>query len=582
MRRICALVLLLAFAPTARAQQRPLEDRDLPRRVEARLRTLLDDSATLQFNGPTRIAAGRTIRGNVTAFGGPFTIAGTVVGDLVVVDGDLVFEPGGEVGGDVTVVAGRTRGVGSATIAGTLTVYGEGFGAGVGGSRVAGSDERGDDDWAWWWGEEDRRVRDRGYSRIVVRPGGAYNRVEGLPIQIGPLVQTDGPNPLRLTALAIVRTENGGDFDRDDLGYSLRAEQFLGGGGELSVGLAAHSIVQPIDAWSLGGLEASLSTFLLHSDPRDYYDRTGWSAFARYTPLWLPLDATLGFRSDDYGIAPVNDPYTLFGDDPWRPQPLAATGTLHSITGSVELDARDDDDFPTRGWYVRATALRGIEGSIEVPGFAGPQPIPDVIPVIGPQRFEAGGITHLLFDGRRYTRVGGDGLLAFRLVAGGTPADQSLPPQFQHVLGGAGTAPGFARLALDCGARRARVLPTVGGSFYPFYGCDRFALFQAEYIGEIDVGLDFDDEDDFEDADDWWDYAWNWDLDLDPAWAVFFDAAQGWTLRETSGTIEAVDTGMNYDIGAGLLLGDFGVYGALPLTGPDEDLRIVVRLGRRF
>lgn len=588
--RTLLLVSTLTLAPAARAQEPSIEDHDLPRRVEARLRALLDDSATRRFNGPTRIEAGRIVRGNITAFGGPFTLAGAVTGDLVVVDGDAVFEPGAEVEGDVTVVAGTARGVDSAEIAGSLTVYGEGFGAADRDGATAG---RRDGDWAWWDGDDgrpvaDRRITESGYSRIVVRPGGAYNRVEGLPIRVGPVVQTDGSNPLRLTALGVVRTENGGELDRDDIGYSLRAEQFLGGRGELSVGLGAHSVVEPIDAWSLRDLEAGLSTFVLHTDPRDYYDRTGWTAFTRYTPRGLPLDATVEFRSDDYGLAAVNDPYTLFGDDPWRLQPLAATGTLRSIAGRIVIDARDDDDFPTRGWYMGATALRGLDGSIDVPAFAGPDRVlpDDVIPVTPAQRFEAAGITHLFLEARRYQRTGHDGVLAFRVVAGGTPTDQPLPPQLQHALGGAGTAPGFDRLALDCGARRVQVTRVDGGTFYPFYGCDRFALFQAEYIGRIDIDFDFDRDDDFDDGDDWWDGAWDGDIDLDLSWVAFFDAAQGWTLRETlretAGAIEVDDTGMNYDIGAGLLFGDFGIYGALPLTGPDDDARIILRLGRRF
>jgi hypothetical protein len=44
----------------------------------------------------------------------------------------------------------------------------------------------------------------------------------------------------------------------------------------------------------------------------------------------------------------------------------------------------------------------------------------------------------------------------------------------------------------------------------------------------------------------------------------------------------ATDTETLYDVGAGIVLGDFGVYGAVPLTGDDRSLRFFVRLGARF
>ena len=62
---------------------------------------------------------------------------------------------------------------------------------------------------------------------------------------------------------------------------------------------------------------------------------------------------------------------------------------------------------------------------------------------------------------------------------------------------------------------------------------------------------------------------------------VFFDAARGWA-NDDSRLRGAADTETLYDVGAGILLGDVGIYTAVPLTGEDRSLRFFVRLGPRF
>jgi hypothetical protein len=39
---------------------------------------------------------------------------------------------------------------------------------------------------------------------------------------------------------------------------------------------------------------------------------------------------------------------------------------------------------------------------------------------------------------------------------------------------------------------------------------------------------------------------------------------------------------MLYDVGAGVILGGFGIYGAVPLDSRDRGMRFFVRLGPRF
>src|SRR5690606_3200892 len=120
---------------------------------------------------------------------------------------------------------------------------------------------------------------ERGHSDFLNATGRSDNRVAGLPTTFGPRIEAAGPNPLRVHALAIYRTEAGFTLDTERMGYYVRAEQLLGGREEARVGLTAHSLVDPIEEWHLSDLENGLSTFLFHRDFRDHYERTGVSAF---------------------------------------------------------------------------------------------------------------------------------------------------------------------------------------------------------------------------------------------------------------------------------------------------------------
>ena len=568
MRATTVMLSALAIASSATAQQRSLAAYDLPREVHRHLTRIVDDPATRRFEGASVIAADQSIGTAVVAFDGPLTVAGKIDGELVIVGGDVEFQEGASVSGDVTVIGGQATGVELAHIGGTFTTYSEGFELYHRGERILSVNtrrrrgERRDYDYERNWG----------HSSFAVRTGTNYNRVEGLPILIGPVIQTGGRNPTRVEALGILRTGSGDLFDSDRMGYQLRVEQFITSA--FRVGATARSVIDPIEDWNLTNLEASLATFVLHEDQRDYFEREGWGVYARFNPLRSPLNISAGYWDEDHTSKGVRDPWTLFGDGGWRQQPLVGEGRLRSLVGQVELDRRNNKQFPSSGVYFSGSLTHGLDGTLAVPSWGGESLTLDQAPRQLDQNFNAG-----LLDLRLYRRVGVDATLALRGVAGGSLDDnQGLPPQFQHALGGAGTLPGYRLLSADCGARSALVFRQgqSNRSYFPQYGCDRFALGSIEYRGgfDLDFGGDFD----------FWGHThedWGWNVDAKPSWMMFFNAGQGWALGD-SRELGAVDTGMLYDAGAGIVLGDLGIYAAVPLNGEKRGVNFFVRLGARF
>jgi hypothetical protein len=555
--RIAALTMcLIAAGAAAQAQDRPLARADLPRSVEARLTAIIENPSTKTIRGEYTLS--EVVAGDVVVRDGPLWLRGKIEGDLVVIDADVHFEEGSAVNGDVTIVAGESFGLENAVIGGTITTYGEGFNFFRHDEKVLSVNPR------------SRRVyrdddhRDWGRSSFAVRTGWNYNRVEGLPIQFGPIIETGGENPTRLEALGIWRTEVGGPFATERWGYSFRLEQFLGGHRDFRVGASLRSVIDPIEDWQLTKSEASLATLVLHSDYRDYFERKGWSAYAKYAPHASGWSALVEYRDEKHDAEAARDPWTLFdGDDEWRLQPLAAQGRFRSVNGSLQIDQRDDDDFPTRGFYIRGDITRGLSSTLSL--------ATNTESISYDQPFTRG-----LIDARLYRRVGNDATLSFRGVLGGSLNDQSLPPQFQHALGGAGTLPGYSLFSADCGARNRIVTRNTTDTFFAAYGCDRMAMASAEYRGGFDFHIGGPNWSDDEDEDDW-----GWDFDASPNWIVFFDAARGWAGSESK-LRGASNTGTLYDAGVGIVVGDFGVYGAFPLTGTERSMKFFVRLGPRF
>jgi hypothetical protein len=593
---ILGLAALLAAAAPARAQRTgpdttraSLADAGLPPNVAARLTAFFNDPETIHFNGATRIPADRVIVGDVAVLGGPVTVAGKVDGRLVVINGDVQLGEGAQVTGDLTVVGGTVAGLENAKVGGEVATYGERLPYRRDGERIVytGREDSGN---AYGRDGGEWRVH-RGRADFVVATGQSYNRVEGLPITFGPVIETQGANPLRLRASAIYRTEDGTALEPDHWGYDVRLEQFLGGYRAVRVGASLRRVVDPIEAWHLSKLENGLSTFFLHRDYRDHYERRGWSGYVTLAPQGSPLSLTAEYRDEKDRSVPSGSPWTLFrNDEPWRAQPLVAEGVLRSVAVSGAFDTRNHRDDPSTGWYVQGELERSVGTHLTRPAadvyLPGGTP-GDALAALGYGDFTAGTL-----DLRRYNRISPNSRLNLRLLAGGALGGGALPPQRQHALGGDGSLPGYRLFELDCGARSQRYLRPgdLGGrpdepppAFYASYGCDRFALAQAEYRGKLHFMFDWKGSDDANgdasQGDDEYDggrrprHYGAWDSNI--AWVAFMDAGRGWSH------VRGMDEETAVDAGFGVLVGRVGVYGAVPLEG-GRGVSLFVRLNPRF
>jgi cytoskeletal protein CcmA (bactofilin family) len=597
MRIINALGLaaaLLGAAIPARAQQdtvpQEIADSRLPAEVAERIATFYNDPRTLHFNGRTRIPADGVVTGDVAVLEGPLAVAGRIVGNVVVINGDLELVPGAVVDGSITVVGGEIVGGDSAQVTGEMTAFHAPLEFTRSGDRMVVSDasEMADSTVE----ESGRVIRQRGRTRLVLATEGSYNRVEGLPITFGPVVETPGSNPFRLRARAIFRTEAEGPYGAERWGGDVVAEQFLGGTGIFRVGGAVRSVVSPIEGWQLSNVENSLSTFVFHRDFRDYYQRQGYSLFATLAPRRSPFAATLEYRAERHVPLAAGNPWTIFNNsEAWRPQPYAARGDLNSLLASMRWDGRNDPVDPSAGWYFETELERAVRSTLKQPPLATVSIIDDEGTVVRAER-PFGLFTHGMVDIRRYNRLSPTTRLNLRVMSAGVIGGGVLPPQRQHALGGEASLPGFNILSLDCAARGEVVrVPSdpfanpQPRAFFGGYGCNRVVLVQAEVRGNVDfrinVGQRAGRAEEDEDRDSGSRFSGVWDGTL--GWIFFADAGSGWgKVRDRDMHQDAAD------VGAGILLGRLGVYAAVPVASdgrfvrPSRGPNFFVRLNSRF
>src|SRR5258708_23212930 len=97
----------------------------VPRLVAEEVVRFYNAATTSRLVGRTLLPKGNEWRGDVAVRNGPVLVAGRIQGSLLVINGDLLLEPGAEIPGTVLVVAGTADGVSDSTVRGQARDYRE-------------------------------------------------------------------------------------------------------------------------------------------------------------------------------------------------------------------------------------------------------------------------------------------------------------------------------------------------------------------------------------------------------------------------------------------------------------------------
>jgi hypothetical protein len=261
-------------------------------------------------------------------------------------------------------------------------------------------------------------------------------------------------------------------------------------------------------------------------------------------------------------------------------------GRMHVATATFVIDTRNDLDNPSSGWHISADWERGA-GTLQRVTLTSTTSGTEVDWTNPTATIYSRGFLDL----RRYNRVSPGAQLNLRALIGGWTSGDPLPIERRLSVDGPGAMPGY-------GFRTLRSGPDLGtcntGPAYPGQPalCDRIALFQAEYRGD----LHFDFHPDWESQD--FDHqlgekdkaprARARHFHRDGTFVIFADAGRGWLvgppngdMTYASGRIPSFDT-FRTDIGGGVDFGGLGLYLAKAMSDSSEPLRVFLRLRHRF
>lgn len=319
LRLILSLVLLATLADSVAAQ-----------RIEIRGRGDIENDAFLSayverpdlrvVSTDTLVVRGDTLRGSVLIVDATVRIEGVVVGDLVIVDGNLFLRPSAVVTGELRNIAGGYYPSELASVEGGVTSE----------PNAAYRADRVDDDVIVITGLTHRRsiVFDGFYG---LRPP-TYDRVDGVTLSWG-------------AGLLLPRAGRVEPVLRGHVDYRSQRGAITGGGelevrrGRTALAAGVERTTLTNEEWVRGALLNSVSFFFLGKDYRDYYEADRAYAELRRTFAEGPttLRGRLGAQIEEARSLAAGSPWTLFGS-PREENLVIDDGRIASVIGALRLD----------------------------------------------------------------------------------------------------------------------------------------------------------------------------------------------------------------------------------------------------
>jgi hypothetical protein len=571
---LCWFAALL-WATTLGAQ----DSTALPREVIDEAAARYNAPAAVRADGRLDVAPDQEIKGDVAVINGPVTVAGHVDGRLTVINGDLELIAGATVDSGVLVVGGALKAPGddSVHVGGATLVFSQKMRYRLDGGRMVAGTEI-DPLRNWWTRWLHRRDRPN-YTDITLTSGHTYNRVEGLPIYVGPSIRREMPwtgGSLSIDALGVVRTENFANWNRETFGYRANADIRSGDDPRLTLDLRAYDEVAPVESWQLGDGEVGLASFFFRRDYRDYYEHQGGSG-AVTVANGARTSLTLSLADEHWLPRDETNPFALFPTDAgWRPNPTLDDGDFRIVGLTARIDTRNSQTETWSGWYTIANLEYG-NGHVSHFGPRSPPEFPlSATETAGLETTLPPGdlnYTRMFLDVRRYNRLAPNAQLNLRLVAAGWLSGDPLPLERRFSVGGPGTIPGFDfRSAGDGVPDVASCAAAPAAPAGDPAECERIVLGQAEYRTLFHFSV----------------RVFGHRIENDGAWVLFSDAGRGWlvgqrlgALQYPAGTFPNLRTFMT-DAGIGGTIDPVGIYVAKALSRPEERPHFVIRVRRTF
>ena len=411
-------------------------------------------------------------------------------------------------------------------------------------------------------------------SGLTIATGKTYNRVEGLPVFLGPAFHDSvGAAEINASVMGIIRSANTFHWDSQNLGHGITTDVRVGHGRGYGFAVSSYDVMTPVETWQLPDPDAGLAAFFGHRDFRDYFNRHGAKLTATFN-MSARSSVSADWSDERWGAVDERRVFSVFGNgEAWRANPVVDAGRFHVGVLRANVDTRNDDDNPSTGWLIVAEYERGT-GDIVDPG-----PTSPLARVVTGGRVTYG---RGFVDLRRYNRLSPTTWFNARLVLGGWLHGDDLPLERRFSVGGLGTVPGVDFRKYDPGV--VDVSQCSNGGPPPAGNpaqCERVALAQLEYRNELHSSMfDFLNARAIR--------LRGIGFTVRPTAVAFVDAGRGWLVGQPSGTLQYSSNSFprfgtfRTDVGLGLDLGIIGAYVAKSVSNPKDPANVFLRVRRLF
>ena len=331
--------LLLLCTPGSLASQTVSFEARPSSALDARLSAFLEAGPGSIWVRDTVVASDGVVSGGLLVLSAQVRMSGTVKGDIYVVDGDLFLRPGAVVTGDVVVLGGGYYGSGMADVEGETV---------------------------WKPAEMYAVVPDQG--------GFDVRAVEKVPevVDLHGLYGFEAPTYQRVDALTVAwgltltaarwawspSLELVGRYRSGQGEFEGTVRQFWHPG-PVVFGLEAGRATRTQEDWMRAPVSNSLSFLFLGDDFRNYYGTDHAGRVVRGAEGgWLTPEIRIGWEKAWSRLA--GDPFTVFGSDEPRPNPVIDEGEDWSATLSVAIERETGDS----GRLAGRVLLQGADSSV--------------------------------------------------------------------------------------------------------------------------------------------------------------------------------------------------------------------------
>ncbi|MGH7493686.1 MAG: BamA/TamA family outer membrane protein [bacterium] len=437
-------------------------DDELRRRAERRFLHKIEPDLVVRYTQDYELPENEKHIGHLVVSGGNLILSGKVEGTVLVVCGDVEVREAAVVEGDVVCIGGRINRASGSRVTGDQV---EASPRSLYNGQKQSTRESWDREWRDW--------RRRNRYTASIKGEVHYQRVDGLYLGVElPRLYDDN------WGVGIFGS-GGYGFANEFWQYQVGGEFYAGGQGRIALGVEAHDFTDSEDDWIISEDENSLAGFFLNEDFRDYYRRSGFSAYINPNISEI-VDLKVGYQLDDHIAQTKETDWALFGNSKhYRDNPPAEEGRAIGVFANFSVDTRNHRTHPDRGWWLQ------FEGEFNLPEWESDFAFDRVI-----------------VDLRRYQPVGFGKNLDFRLRAGSGRG--ILPAQYLFDLGGLSTLQGYRlksftgdrmllgnlEYRIDAGRSRLRDIPLLGELNLVFFG-DAGMTWDAEDKSGIGESFDY-------------------------------------------------------------------------------------------